>query len=60
MVKKKIRDTIRKNNLINSGEHIVIGLSGGPDSVCLFSVLKDLSEEMGFDLHAVHVNHKRY
>lgn len=57
MVKKKIRDTIRKNNLINSGEHIVIGLSGGPDSVCLFSVLKDLSEEMGFGLHAVHVNH---
>lgn len=57
MVKKKIRDTIRKNNLINSGEHIVIGLSGGPDSVCLFSVLKELSGEMGFTLHAVHVNH---
>lgn len=58
MVTKKIKDTILKNNLINSGEHIVIGLSGGPDSVCLFSVLKELSGEMGFSLYAVHVNHK--
>lgn len=57
MVKKKIRETIRKHNLINRGEHIVIGLSGGPDSVCLFSVLKELSEEMNFTLYAVHVNH---
>lgn len=57
MVKKKIRETIEKNNLINSGEHIVIGLSGGPDSVCLFSVLKELSKDMGFSLYAAHVNH---
>ena len=57
MVKKKIRDTIHKNNLINRGEHIVIGLSGGPDSVCLFSVLKELADEMDFALYAVHVNH---
>lgn len=57
MVRKKIKDTIRKNNLINAGEHIVIGLSGGPDSVCLFSVLNELKEEMGITLHAVHVNH---
>jgi len=38
MVRKNIKDTIKKHNLINAGEHIVIGLSGGPDSVCLFSV----------------------
>ena len=57
MVKKLIEKTIRENNLINAGEHIVIGLSGGPDSVCLFSVLNELKAEMGFTLHAVHVNH---
>ena len=57
MVKKNIEKTIRKNNLINAGEHIVLGLSGGPDSVCLFSVLNELKDEAGFELHAVHVNH---
>ena len=35
------------------GERIVIGLSGGVDSVCLFHVLRDL----GYELEAVHVNH---
>ena len=57
MVKKNIKNTIRKHNLINADEHIVIGLSGGPDSVCLFSVLNELKEELGITLHAVHVNH---
>lgn len=57
MVKKNIKKTIEKHNLINAEEHIVIGLSGGPDSVCLFDVLTQLSEEMHFTLHAVHVNH---
>lgn len=57
MVKKRIIETIQKNNLINQGEHIVVGLSGGPDSVCLFSVLKEISSELNFFLYAVHVNH---
>ena len=57
MVKKNIRKTIEKHNLINKDEHIVIGLSGGPDSVCLFSVLNELKEELGITIHAVHVNH---
>lgn len=34
-----------------------MGLSGGPDSLCLFFVLKELSSEMDFHLHVVHVNH---
>lgn len=58
MVKETIRQTILKQKLIDQGEHIVIGLSGGPDSVCLFHVLKQLAEEMEFSLYAVHVNHK--
>ena len=57
MLKKRVLDTVRKHNLINMGDHIVIGLSGGPDSVCLFHVLKDLSAELGCTLHTVHVNH---
>lgn len=58
MVKDKILNTIIKNNLIEKNEHIVIGLSGGPDSVCLFHNLRELSEELSLTIHAVHVNHK--
>ncbi|MDD3167879.1 MAG: tRNA lysidine(34) synthetase TilS [Eubacteriales bacterium] len=45
------------NSLIEKGEHIVIGLSGGPDSVCLFHILYRLREELNIRLHAVHINH---
>jgi len=58
MVIDKVKKTIIDNDLINQGEHIVIGLSGGPDSVCLFHVLYRLKEELGIELHAVHINHR--
>ncbi|MDR1571812.1 MAG: tRNA lysidine(34) synthetase TilS [Clostridiales Family XIII bacterium] len=52
-----VKDTIIRNSLIEPGSHIVAGLSGGPDSACLFHVLAALRGEMGFRLSAVHVNH---
>lgn len=57
-VLKTIKETIKHNELIKKGDHIVLGLSGGPDSVCLFSVLRKLSKEFDITLEAVHVNHK--
>ncbi len=55
--KKKIRDYIQKNNMLNKGDRVVLGLSGGPDSVCLFFVLLALKEEYDLEIHALHVNH---
>ena len=55
---KQIRETICEHNLIERGDHIVIGLSGGPDSMCLFHVLLKLKEEMELTIHPVHVNHQ--
>ena len=57
-LKKNIKNTIEKHNLINAEEHIVIGLSGGPDSVCLFDVFCQLAAEYSWTLYPVHVNHK--
>ncbi len=42
---------------ITPQETLIIGLSGGRDSVCLAFCLKALSKDMGFHLEAVHVNH---
>lgn len=54
----KIRKTIEEKGLIAPKQHIVIGLSGGPDSVCLFNALKSIADEMELTIHPVHVNHK--
>lgn len=60
-VEKTVENTIRKHNLAAGDMHIVLGLSGGPDSVCLFDVLQRISEasdDMNFTIHPVHINHK--
>lgn len=44
---------MKKRKMAEPGEKLVIGLSGGKDSVCLFHVLLGL----GCQLEAVHVNH---
>lgn len=35
-------NTISKYNLIQNGDKIVVGVSGGPDSICLLDILKNL------------------
>jgi len=54
----KIRKTIEEKGLITPKQHIVIGLSGGPDSVCLFNALKNMADRLQLTIHPVHVNHK--
>src|SRR5207302_3859025 len=39
------------------GAHLALGLSGGPDSVALLSILLELAPALRFSLRAVHVNH---
>ena len=58
MIRETVLNTIREHHLIEKNQHIVIGLSGGPDSVCLFHVLYRLSKEWNLSLHPVHINHK--
>lgn len=54
---QKVRAYIEKYHMIASGDTIVMGVSGGADSVCLFLILCELAEEMQLRLIAVHVNH---
>lgn len=39
------------------GETVVVGVSGGADSICLLTLLTELSGELEIRLEAVHVNH---
>lgn len=53
----EIKRYIEKNQLIRPGDGVVVGLSGGPDSVFLLYALHTLQVRMGFALRAVHVHH---
>ena len=58
MVENTVRRTIEEHGLLCKGDHVVIGLSGGPDSVCLFDVLLGLADQLELTIHPVHLNHQ--
>lgn len=53
----KVKNNILEKNLILPVDNILIGLSGGPDSVFLFHNLIKLKEFLNFNLYASHINH---
>jgi tRNA(Ile)-lysidine synthase len=54
---QKVLGTIRNHHLIGQGEAVVVGVSGGPDSVCLLHVLRAISDVLDIRVHAIHINH---
>jgi len=50
--------TIKKYNLINASDKIVLGVSGGPDSLFMLNILNELKQELNIELVVAHVNHK--
>ena len=57
MLKEEVLKTIETYNLIEKNDKIVIGVSGGPDSICLLHVLYGLKERLGIEIVVAHVNH---
>ncbi|MBR5240099.1 MAG: tRNA lysidine(34) synthetase TilS [Clostridia bacterium] len=53
----RVRVLIQRENMISSGDSVLIGLSGGADSVALFRVLLELREEYDFKITCAHINH---
>ena len=58
MKKNHVIDTIIDSGLINEGAHIVAGVSGGPDSLCMLHALTQIADSMDLTIVPVHVNHK--
>lgn len=57
MLRQQVLETIINRKLINYGEGVVVGVSGGYDSICLLHILYSVSSELGIKLYPVHVNH---
>ena len=56
-MKEKVLETIKKYNLIEAGDKIVLGVSGGPDSISMLDILRQLKKEIGFEIYVAHINH---
>lgn len=53
----KCRLALERYGMLQTGDHVVVGLSGGADSCAMLHFLHGLKDEMSLDLRAVHVHH---
>jgi tRNA(Ile)-lysidine synthase len=54
---KRVQAFIRERELLQPGQAVVAGVSGGPDSLCLLDILHRLAPDWGLSLHVAHLNH---
>jgi tRNA(Ile)-lysidine synthase len=54
---KKVLSYIKEHNMIEEGDLVVAGVSGGADSVCLLFVLIEIRRIIPIEISVVHVNH---
>lgn len=57
MIIEKVISFVKENNMLCEGEHVVVGVSGGADSMCLLRVLMELSKIYLLNLTVVHIHH---
>jgi len=53
----QVREAIERNQLVSAGEVVVVGVSGGPDSLCLLHLLYRLRGDYDLKLHVAHLHH---
>ncbi|PRX39875.1 tRNA(Ile)-lysidine synthase [Planifilum fimeticola] len=56
--RERLRESIRRMGLLERGDTVLVGVSGGPDSMALLHALWRLSAEEEWNILAVHVNHQ--
>lgn len=56
-VVRQVREAITQRDLILRGDCVVVGVSGGPDSLCLLHVLRELRGALDLSLYVAHLNH---
>ena len=53
----KVRKYMEQFNMAEKGESVIVGISGGADSVCLYKILLELKKYFDIDIIAVHIHH---
>ncbi|HHV78535.1 MAG TPA: tRNA lysidine(34) synthetase TilS [Firmicutes bacterium] len=53
----KVRKTIEKYQMLQKGDRVLVGVSGGPDSIALLHILSQLRDEYELNLYVAHLNH---
>ncbi len=56
-VVRTVLETIERESLMAPGDTVVVGVSGGPDSLCLLHVLRSLAPNLGIRLVVAHLHH---
>ena len=56
-IEERVFSYIEKYNMIEAGSQVIVGISGGGDSVCLLFLLSKYQKRRPFHLLGIHVNH---
>ena len=56
-MKNKVIDTIKRFNLIQPNDKIILGVSGGPDSISMLNILNEIKNELQIEIYVAHINH---
>jgi tRNA(Ile)-lysidine synthase len=58
IVIERVLKTITRYSMLRRGSHVSVAVSGGPDSVCLLAVLRELAPRLELTLSVAHFNHR--
>lgn len=54
---RKVENTIEKYNMLSIGDHVLVSLSGGPDSTCLLHILNQFKGKYKLKISALYIDH---
>ena len=55
---RKVAQTIARHEMVRRGDRVAVAVSGGPDSVALLHVLRELARDLDISLAIAHLNHR--